>query len=407
MLIKMAIKNIFRNKKRTIITVLSVFFGIMLLIVFNGFNIGLEWQIRDLYIKTYCSDFQVMAEGYDQDEMMNPIDYPLNTYKSIEKELSNDKRVNAYSSRITFQGAINNGKDEIRVTGIGIDPSKEDKVFSRSEGIIDGSYIKSGENGVVIGNDLADLLDLKVGDKVNVVGQTKKIGSNTRQMVVKGLIRTGNPLIDEGDFFIPIDVAQDLLEFNSITDIVVSLNNHSQLDNVMGQFDKQKYNNKVTVLSWRDLAANYVSVVELRKRMMNIVSIFILIIAAVGIINTMLMAMVERKREIGNLMALGLRRIEIMKLFIFEGGVIGLIGSIFAAIVGSLICYIGQKKGLPLDTSTLGDTPIAGRLYFYFNFADVFRYFILGVIIASVATFYPARKISKLEPIEALTGNRG
>lgn len=195
--------------------------------------------------------------------------------------------------------------------------------------------------------------------------------------------------------------------FINVTDIAVSLKDHSKLQQVSENYTQSKFENKTSVLTWKDFGANYINVVELRKRMINVLSIFILLIAAVGIINTMLMSMVERKREIGNLMALGVRRNQIVRLFLIEGGLLGFFGGLVAAFIGSIILYYGQTVGIPMDMSKLGDVPIAGRLYFYLNFLDVLRYFLLGTGIAALATLYPAIKTSRLEPAVALRGDRG
>lgn len=411
MLTKMAFKNVFRNRKRTVVTIAAIFYSVVFISVFNGFNLGLEWQIRDQYVKTYCGDFEVVGEDYAIDEMKNPIEYPLKNHKAVEKELARDKNVKAYSSRITFQGGLYSDNadeedDAILATGIGIDPVQEDAVFTRSKSIIAGRYLKPGEKGVVIGADLADLFDLKVGDKVEVMVQPTKMGAEpvARRMNVAGLIRTGNPLIDGEVFFITLDMARSLLSYAGITEIAVKLKDGSQFDKIIDRFKQPGFERKASVLTWRDFSEGYISIVEIRKRMINILSAIVLTIAAIGIINTMLMAMAERKREIGNLMAQGVRQNEIIRLFVIEGMAIGFIGSLAAAVVGSVIILLGQKYGVPMDLSKLENAPIAGKLYFYFNPLDIARYFLMGTVTGALATIYPAVKTAKLEPVEALSG---
>lgn len=407
MLTKMALRNILRNKKRTTITIISIFLGVLLSIVFDGFNIGLEWQIRDMFIKTSSGDFVITAKDYEIDQMTNPIAYPLNYYQDIEAELSKDKKVKSYSSRISFQASINNGTDEIRATGIAIDPAQEDKVFNREKSITEGSYLSLEKKSVVVGSELAKLLQLKVNDKVSIIVQSAEKPDQITELEVQGIIYTGNPAIDENVFYIPIDYAREFLNFEGYTDIAVSLNNHSDLETEADNYRQTNFQEKISVFTWKDYGANYVNVVELRKRMIDVMSIFILLIAAIGILNTMLMSMVERRKEIGNLMALGVKRNEIIRMFLLEGGLMGLIAGIAAVIVGCLIIFYGQTVGIPMDMDKLGDVPIAGRLYFYLNIKNVIRYFILGTVIATVATLYTAIKTANLEPIDALRGNRG
>jgi putative ABC transport system permease protein len=406
MLIQMAFRNIFRNKRRTVLTMIAVFFGVFLLIVFNGFSSGMEWQIGDLFIKTSTGAIKIVSSNYKIDDLENPLDYPIKSYQDMEHLVSQNKKIQAYSPRITFQGSLNNGVDEISATGIGVKPFLEDSVFDRRRSIIAGSFLKPGEDGLVVGADLAKLLDVKVGDTISVIAQATQMGKNAFDLEIKGMIRTGNPLIDEYSFFVPIDFARNFLTIEGITDIAVKLRDVSDIDRVIGELNTKNPKSGNSILSWRDFANDYMGLIEYRKRMIGLVSIAILIIAGVGIINTMLMAMLERKREIGNLMALGLRRSEIMRLFLLEGTFIGLLASFAAAILGSLFLCYGQINGLPLNLNEIGNSTVVGKLYLHFNLLYVIGFFLLGVVIVSCSTLYPALKSARLNPVEALRDDR-
>jgi putative ABC transport system permease protein len=410
LLIQMAVKNVFRNRKRTMITVLAVFWGVILSIVANGLNKGLEWQIGNLFIKTQTSTVEIVNRNYKLDDLENPLDYPIREYESVSKVLGKRNDVKAYSPRITFHGSLSNGSDEIRVIGLGVDPIKEDKVFHRTEGIIQGHYLTPGEEGIVIGFDLAKLLGLKVGDTVTVISQATQMGMNAYDMEIKGLIQTGNPVLDNGAFWVPLGFAQDFLSFTGVTDIAVALRNSSRILAFQTEFHKLKFPDRITVLSWRDFAKDFVQLVDFRKRIIGILTTMILLMASIGIMNTMLMAMMERKREIGNLMAMGVRREEIIRLFLIEGMMIGVLGSTAATILGSTIVYYFQVYGIPLGSSiqnAIGNVPIAGKFYAYLDPGQILLFFLMGVGVAVIASVYPARKSAKLQPVEAIRGTGG
>ncbi len=410
MLIQMALKNVFRNVTRTRITVLAVFWGVFFSMLADGVNKGLEWQIGNLLIRTETSTIKIVNRNYPLDELENPLDYPVREYEPIVGFLAARSDVKAYSPRITFHGSLSNGSDEIRAIGLGIEPEKEDKVFDRSGAISQGKYLVSGEEGVLIGSDLAGLLGLRVGDMVTVISQAAEMGTNAYDLEIKGLIQTGNPVLDSGAFWIPLQFTQDFLSMTGITDIAVNLGNDSRILPFQSEVRKAKFPDKLKVFSWRDYAKDFIELVAFRKRIINILTTMILLIAGFGIMNTMLMAMMERKREIGNLMAMGVRRNEIVRLFLIEGMMIGVLGSTVAIILSCIVVYYFQLQGIPLGgaiQNALGSTPIAGKFYAYLDPVQALFYYILGIVIAVVSTVYPAWKSAKLQPVEAIRGIGG
>lgn len=410
MLFQMALKNVFRNKKRTLITLAAVFFGVFLSVLANGLNKGLEWQISDLYIKTETGALKIVNENYQIDDLTNPIEYPITKYEPIIQVLTENEDVKAFSPRITFHGSLSNGVNEIRAVGLGVDPVREDLVFHRSEGIVSGCFLQTGDQGVVIGADLAGLLELKVGDTVTVIAEATQMGMNAYDLEIKGLARTGNPIMDRGAFWVPIDFTRDLLSFNGITDIPVAIQKNSRIEAFKADFARRHLPEKVQVLSWRDYTKDFVQLVDFRARLISILTMMILLIAAAGIANTMLMAMMERKREIGNLMAMGVRQGEIVRLFLIEGAMIGFLGSIVAVFLGSGIVTYFQINGIALGTkisNALGDVPIAGKLYAYFDLRQVLSYFLMGLLVSVISTVYPAIKSARLKPVEAIRGIGG
>jgi putative ABC transport system permease protein len=407
---QMAVKNVFRNRKRTMITVLAVFWGVLLSIVANGVNKGMEWQMGNMFIKTDSSSLKIVNQDYNLDDLENPLDYPIKDEGKILPLLKDTPNVKAYSPRITFHSSLSNGSDEIRAMGLGVDPKSEDKVFARSSGIVQGHYLAPGEEGILVGKDLARLLGLKTGDSVTVISQAAQMGMNAYDLEIKGLIETGNPVLDSGAFWVPLAFARDFLSFTGVTDIAVALRNNSRIDAFTQQLARQRFPDRVKVASWRDYARDYMEFVKFRGRIISILMTMILLMAAAGIMNTMLMAMMERKREIGNLMALGVQRGEILRLFLIEGMMIGVLGSFVAVVLGSSVVAYFQWQGIPLGAefmSNIGSVPIAGKLYAYLEPIEVLLYFLMGIGVAVISTVYPALKSAKLQPVDAIRGTGG
>jgi putative ABC transport system permease protein len=410
MLIQMAVKNVFRNRKRTMITVLAVFWGVLLSIVANGVNKGLEWQMGNMYIKTDSSSLKIVDRGFNLEDLENPVDYPIKDDGKILRTIKGMPDVKAYSPQITFHSSLSNGSDEIRAIGLGVDPGMEDQVFQRSSGVVQGHYMAPGEEGIMIGKDLAKLLGLKPGDTVTVISQATQMGINAYDLEIKGLIETGNPVLDSGSFWVPLAFARDFLSFTGVTDIAVALRNNNRIHAFSREFAKHQFPDQVKVASWRDYAKDYIELVKFRSRIISVLMTMILLMAAAGIMNTMLMATMERKREIGNLMALGVRREEIVRLFLTEGMMIGVLGSMVAVVIGSSIVAYFQWQGIPLGVdfmNNFGSVPIAGKLYAYLEPLEVVLYFFMGITIAVISTIYPAIKSARLQPVDAIRGTGG
>jgi putative ABC transport system permease protein len=263
----------------------------------------------------------------------------------------------------------------------------------------------------VIGYKLAQLLELQAGDTVTIIAQAAQMGQNASDLEIKGLINTGNPALDGTTFFVPLKFAQDFLSFQGLTDIAVSLKSLGSLNRFTNEFSLKNDSQPFKIMTWRDFAQSFINIVEFRGQMINYLTIMILLMAAAGIMNTMLMAMMERRSEIGNLMAMGVRKNEIIRLFLSEGAMIGVMGSFAATVLGTIIVSYLQAYGIPLGTlaDRLGNTQFGagGKLYGYLEWTNVLLYCFTGIGVAIISAVYPAWKSAQLRPVEAIRNHQG
>ncbi len=409
MILKMAFRNIFRHKKRTVLTLITIIFGIFVSIVGDGLNSGVKWQLADVYINTMTSSLKIYPKGYyNPDEIKNQVEYGFQDNKEIDSLIQNMSFVKAYSKRFTFEGKITDGADELNAKFIGIDLEQEEKVFNRSSMMISGKYFPNKEEEkIIIGKDLADALKIKTGDIVTIFARSKNRTLNAYDTEVNGIIRTGNPLVDMNSVFMPIKFSQKLGDADEINDIAVLLNNKNSkfIEKKVLTIQKSIDKFNIEAIPWFEEGKDLLGLIEFRERVFGIITAVILIMAAAGITNTMLMAMLERKREIGIMSANGMKRNEILKLFLAEGAFLGLIGSGIALIAGYLIVSYFQVKGItiPISKEQIGtDFPIEDKFYMYFNIYKAFTSFFIGVLVSLFSSFYPALKAVKLEPVEAI-----
>ena len=389
MILKMAFRNMFRHRIRSVLTLASLAFGIFFVIVGIGLNVGMERRIIKIMRETETGDYKLYGKGYFEDKYEN-IDDRLDFL--ISREVVPILKKYDHSSRLVFSGIITDGRYDYPVRVIGEDMEIEDNFFKRS------SYLTHGNLGVVISTTLAKDLNLQVGDSFVLMGTTAKESLNAIDLVVTGIIKTGGLEFDLNTVLIDLKSAQEFAETNDINDIV--------LRGEISPVDLNSLENLgVESISYLDELFDLIVVTKLKIKVVIILSCIILLMSGVGIVNTMLMAMLERQKEIGILMANGLKPKEIMKLFLLEGSILGGIGSGIGFILGGSLVYYYELVGIPMPSLAheLSTTiPLSDRIYGHFDLKLNLLFLVFGVVIAAIASFYPAYKATQLNPIDVI-----
>ncbi|BDU51099.1 ABC transporter permease [Haliovirga abyssi] len=393
MIVKMAYRNVFRHKIRTGLTLVTIIFGILIAILGAGLNDGLKKQLIDTYVKTDIATNKIYLKGFYEDkDNNNPLDFMIKDEKKLDKILKGS----IYTKRIKFSGKIIKDDLDMPAMFLGVYPNEEKKVFKREKYMLKGNFFKN-KNGVVIGSELANNLKLKVGDGITITARTVENSLNADDLIISGIIKTGNPLLDSRLIFLNIDYVKKFIITNGINDIAV-------LGDIANK-DKLKDINCEAV-NWKDEVKDVILITQIRGKAFNIVSFILLAMAGITIANTMVMVTMERKQEIGIMMANGMSKSKILKLFIFEGAFVGVIGSFLGVFIGSLVTIHYQKVGIPINAGDSGiDLPLSDKIFMQLEFSKVIGYFILGFVISVVAAFYPAYKATKFNPVEAVNGN--
>lgn len=418
-LIKMAFRNIFRSKRRTAITFSAVSFGLALLIITISLMNGIDQQSISNIINCQTSHLKIFKKGYFDKKDEIPMNLTIKEPQRIREILRDIPNVKAVESRIMFGTGLIKGMDELPCLGVGIEPEKDPDLFNIKQSMIEGEWLEPGEAKMLVGKNLAEDIGLKVGDLVTmrlfVSTEKEDFSWNAIDLEVKGIYDSGNPAVDSVRVLIPLAQAREGLSFgeNEVTEVVVRLNSNedSVVDEAIQRISEHLTgdNADLEVYSWKDLAGIFLEISKMKTQRSAMVILIMLAIASMGIINTMLMAVLERTREIGMLSALGMKNSEIMRLFLYEGGFIGIFGSIFGCILGGLGSWYLEVYGWSLKA--MGETmakvsqavyPVKDVFYADLSFGVLLMIFIFGTVIAVLATVYPARRAVKLNPVEAL-----
>ncbi|MBI3813641.1 MAG: ABC transporter permease [Nitrospinae bacterium] len=401
--ILLSLRNIFRNKRRTAITFMAIISGMTGIIVFGGFVKFTYWGLRESTIKTQLGHVQIYKKGYSEKGVANPNKYLINNPEAVEKALSVIPDIKMVSSRLTFSGLISTGEKTLTCKGIGIAVEREEDM-SNFETIVDGSQLEPDmTDGGVVGIELMKALGAKVGDYLTILTTTTEGAINALDFKVAGVAQTGSQDYDSVFVKLPIKLVQRVLDTDSAEKIIVLLNDTDNIGRVVPVLEGiiKKNGLDLEYRLWSDLAIFYNKVVQLYNGIFGVIKIIIGAIVLFSIANTMNMSVFERVREIGTLRAIGTTRAGIMRLFISEGILVGIIGGLFGIAAGILIAYIINLSG----GIYIPPPPNMNRGYIAIILIvpeAILYAFISTVIVSALSSIYPAYKASRLKVVEAL-----
>ncbi len=403
----LAIKNLFRYYKRTIITSLSIALGIGFLIFIDGiFKWADEDTVRNL--KNYeTASLKIANKNFFKDEELVPVAEIIPDKPKIISILKKEKI--KYTEEIKF---IANLITEITgesftFIGLGIEPTTHKNIYKLSRSIYKGKFFDNQNNSILISKYCAELLNVDVGDYIIVETRTRYNAYNADSFLITGIFDTPNPEINLNYFYIPISAADKLLDMEGDVNLL-ALKIENNIETVKKKLKNQITEagiNNIEIKSWKDMAKDYITLSKTKRGGSAFMLFLVLIIVTVGIINTMLMAVFERTGEIGMMRAMGATDKEIMLCFIFESAGIGFIGGVVGVILGILINWYMIKYGWDFS-SAMGDISYGYRVsaiwHTKWNPEMMGFAFIFAILISIIVSMFPARKAIKMNITDAL-----
>jgi ABC-type lipoprotein release transport system permease subunit len=400
-LFKLAWRNIWRNTRRTVILVLAIGIGLMGIIVTEAFMNGMENNMVQNIIRSSLGHIQIYAKGFDE----NPVvERSMSDSPELLTILDNHPGIKNYSRRIQAMGLISNPEHSRGVMIVGVEPSREPHITYIKDSIVDGRYLREEDSGkIIVGKKLADEFDLELESKVVLMAQDleKDIASGAYR--VTGMFRTDSSEFDKATVFITLPDVRKLLSLGKqISKIVIVVNNLKQLD-IVAEGLRTKLESDLTVHTWEEIEPVLVRILELYGQFTYIVYLIVFVAMAFGIINTMLMVIFERVREMGVMMALGIRPIQIVLLVILETICIGIVGLCVGNLLGSFFLVIFHNG---MDLSFLAEgMEYWGMSHIIFpliGFDDLLIANISTITTAILISIYPAIRAARFRPVEAL-----
>jgi ABC-type lipoprotein release transport system permease subunit len=402
--LRLAWRNLWRHRRRTVIVVIAMSMGLSLMMLYDGMVAGFNQAIYGNAIKVLGGNIQVHANGYQEQSGENPL-ITLQDDSAVIKAAMENPQVVSASRRIKTGGLVSGREGALAVEIIGIEPEPEQKVNLAANHMIAGRFLQAADlDGILIGKGLAEAMSINVGDRIAMTGRALHKQMRQRTMTVIGIYDLGMPDIEKRSIYISLGEAQSLYGLeNQSTEIAITLQEIGQEAAVMSAMGSKLSGYEIA--SFETLFPELQQALGTKGAVMDVFSVIILVIAGIGIMNLLLMAIYERTREIGLLGALGLRPWQISALFITEGTMMGLIGVVVGIFVGVLINGLLRQVGLDFSqysTLTSYMALISGRIYPGWGFDKLWSRALTVAIISALASFYPAREAAMREPAEAL-----
>lgn len=407
-ILQLAAKNLMRYKRRTAITAVAIAFGLMMYVFVDSLLLGAELEsMRNLRWYETAS-LRVHDSAYWEDRYFLPLDASIESPQPIldllkAEGITATARTSFAADMILYQDDFGeDGNMSVQVTAI--NPATDFDVYRFENTLIEGRFLQSGEmDSIVLGSWFAEDIGAKVGYWVTLVTRGKGGFYEAFDMEIVGIINCPNPNVNRSLVMMDIQAADLYLAMDgSISSIDIVLGEKSNLNEVVQSLQPklQAIDADLTLYTWEDLARDYLAILEAKEGGTGMILFLVFIIAAVGVSNTMLMAMYERMRELGMMRALGMRDRDILLAFLFEAGGIGLLGSVVGILLGCLanlyLVNVGFDFGFMLRDMDIGFR-IQNVMRGAWSIPTLIKAFLSGIGLSMIVAFLPIRRALKLD----------
>jgi len=404
-LFRLALKNLLRSKRRTLLASAAVVVGIFYLVVGQAFIGGFEESIIRGATDATLGHVALQPKDYPDEPLTFPLDELLAPDEATLSWLNEQK---AWTSRLNFQVTLVHEGESLRAQGIAFDPATDSKVFSRATWTSDGEEPKTAADGIFVGHMLAKNLELEKGQSVVLQVRTEAGAINAMPVPVAGILSSGNPMLDAMAIFLTKDLAKELVRTEGVNAINVLLSDRDDVDEAVAELAPIAETAGMDIITWVEETAELLALQQLRRTMLNVLVGMLLLMSSMAIANTILMAAHERVREIGTLRAMGLSRRGVLGLFLAEGSLMGAVAGLAGAAPGAFIAWKYSIE--PIDFGKLmEDQAQAGAaisfssfVYTEFSVPIVVVPLVISFFVALVASIYPAITASAMEPADAV-----
>ncbi len=417
----LAARNVARNRRRSLVTLAAVLLGVTAVLVLRGFIDGFIRLMVDDIVQGKTGALQVHTAGYmdSSDALLLEPNIPYD--EALLARVRAVPGVTGVTGRIQFSGLVSNGVSQTMFVGRGLDMATEKQAVPRAgfDVLPGGRALAQGDHAhVILGNELAQSFHAvtpaekaralaakpsdveSLVDRVTLASSSPKGRANSLDVSVEGLSVSSLPFENKRVVTVPLKLAQELLGLEGrVTELAVAVDDLRNLERIAADL-RRELGPQYEVHTWQELQPFVRDVISRQRFVMGLISVILFVIIITGIINTMLMSVFERVREIGTMLAVGMRRRQVLTMFLAEATLLGLLGGVGGVLLGSAIVRAIAARGIPMTAVINSGSKSVLRPELDSSF--IVLTLVVAVVGALGAAAWPAWRASRLNPVDAL-----
>jgi len=407
---RLAKRNIFRNTRRTLLTICLVACGLAALLFTDAFVRGMTTSMIKISTETFLGDAQIHQQGFRE---ANDIDIYIKDTKALFSQLDDNSTIKAYSPRTLSGGMLASSENVAAALIYGIDADKEAELSKLKKAMKRGRYLSGNadenssnkriSNEILIGDDLAELLEVDLGDRIVVTLSQAHEGDLSQELFrVSGIFHFNDRQMDKNMAFVHLTQGKSMLGIKGVHEVALRLQHTEQADDKSLGLWKTLNNTNLETLNWRELIPQLSSMLNMSSYSTLIASIIMFVLVALGLINSMFMSIYERHNEFGILLAIGTRPKQLFWQILLEGFFIGVLSLLVGLILGTLLSYWKSISGIDYSGTEMSGISLNEPIYLIIDYLAFAKISLSVLVITVLSCIYPAIHAARLQPSFAM-----
>lgn len=405
-LFTMAFRDLGRNRRRTVFSAMALAIGVALLLFMAAFMEGELRNALEATVEINSGHIQVRVADYDEDKASLAWEDLVEAPGTIADQIASLDPVEVATPRLVAGGILVTGDESLGVSVVGIDPASAANAPFR-DGLLEGEWLAPDDReGILLGYALANKRGLRPGQSINLMVNTSDGEVDEQTFTIRGVFNSKAPSYDQSTVFLPLSKAQAITRAGDrASHVWVLLNDQDRTEDVVAALQSSRYE----ATTWREMNAMLIEIDSYAGLMLVVFYAIVLAVTATVVVNTLVMAVFERTREIGILSAIGMRSRRIMAMFLTESALLAIGGIAIGLVMGLPLVYWINRKGIYIgqlvsDMGVNSSMLLSDRVYGYLTLEAALSLVVTALVVTLVASLYPAILAARMEPVTALHG---
>jgi putative ABC transport system permease protein len=401
MILKLAWRNLWRNRRRSLIVLIAIAIGLISLALTDSIYNGMMIQMFRDQVGSHVGHLQVHRAGFNDNKIVQSW---LPDPARVETLLQADSLVSHFSKRVIAFGIVTSASNSSGISLVGIEPERERLVTTIERSVVAGNYLPDGQRAILVSNRMAEKLNVRIGDKLVVMASALDGSVGTDVFRICGLYETSSSEFDRLFVYVPLQFSQQLLGLDDrVMEIAAVLHNPESASQLQNRL-RAELGSDFEVLSFAELIPLMMQIITIAQQTMVVYYIIIGIATMFGIVNALLMSVFERTRELGILMATGMKNRSIVAMILMEALLLSLLGTVIGLGTGVGISLLLAKSGIHLAAFAEGLTMFgaSSTIYPVVSISGIINGVTVVPAIAVISALYPAARAIRLEPVRAI-----